>query len=399
MGKQTSETYVLMNQLILDALGCSERQALAEFFVNETKRVVPYTKATLWDIELYNPRLLGVSGEEGNFENLEIPQESLKLIHKIDDKENMQLVPNEDKKSFLWVPISINYRTTLGLLLERSKGSIWEDEEKKTLEIIAQGYGHAWKGSFPEWTISVLQKIRWIVTALVCLILLSIIPVPSRVDAPCEVIAEEQVAVKAPHDGMIEKILVDSGDEVTAGQPLFSYNKDALMKELKVAREKLEAASTEPVREREKLHLQLLQERLGELSVKSSVDGFVDLHDLQQWKGRKVLAGEQVLSISDPRETKLRIAFPDDKEIVVNPERPIQVRFNGDNSRSYEARILSIHATTLNIDEETITFIADAMWKKQPEDLDVGEKGVAVLYGQNVPLIYWLMHMPFSLLF
>ncbi len=396
MVNQTSDTYVLMNQLILNALESSDRKALACFITNRTSRLVQYDKASLWDIELYSPTLLAVSGQECGGGNLDVSQETLKFIHRIDDKEKMQVVSNNKKKSLLWVPIQINQRTTLGLLLERAAGRVWTDEEKANLEILTKGYGYAWKGSYPQWTLSVLQKIRWIVTGLVCLIILSIIPVATRISAPCEVVAEEQVPVTAPFDGVIQKIVVESGDLVTDGQLLFSYDKDILMQELKEARERLENAGSQGHLDREKIHLQLLQERLGELSVKSDIDGVAKIDDKEQWQGRGVLAGEHVLSISDPTETKLRIFLPESREIVIAPKRPIKVYLDGDSGHSYDAQIININADNVVLGDDVVTFTAEAIWKHQPEEIHVGERGVAILYGQNVPLIYWLFYMPFS---
>jgi Biotin-lipoyl like len=240
---------------------------------------------------------------------------------------------------------------------------------------------------------------RWIITGLICLILLSIIPVPSRIYAPCEIVAEKQQPVNAPFDGVIKNIAVETGDLVTAGQLLFSYDKGNLMRELKTTRENFENADIEPLREREKQHPQLLQDRLEELNVKATIEGTTNVHGKEEWQGRKILAGEHVLSISDPKDTMLRISLPKGKEIVISPDRPIKVYFNGDSERSYKAGIIHVNADQVALENGTLSFTAEAVWKKTPKDLHVGEKGEAILSGQNVPLIYWLVHMPFSIIF
>ncbi|MEM1282907.1 MAG: hypothetical protein AAGG81_05070, partial [Chlamydiota bacterium] len=180
----STEHYALINELTLQALGCYERQSLASFIVNQTSRLFHYEKATVWDMELYNPTLLAVSGQEPTENPLEVSKETEKVIHGIHDKETIQIVANIASKSLLWVPVQIDERTTLGILFERPSERVWSEDEIKNITILAQGYGYAWKGAFPNWSLSIFQRIRWIVIALSCVILLSIIPVSSRIHAP-----------------------------------------------------------------------------------------------------------------------------------------------------------------------------------------------------------------------
>ena len=42
------------------------------------------------------------------------------------------------------------------------------------------------------------------------------------------------------------------------------------------------------------------------------------------------------------------------------------------------------------------SFIAEAEWVEKPEDLRLGLKGTAVLYGNKVSLFYYVMRKPWS---
>jgi Biotin-lipoyl like len=415
IAKKTDETLTLINQLILKALDTPNRKSLSFFIANDTCKLVHYDQATLWDIELYNPTPLAVSGQPAVKKDSEVVQEALKKVHKIDDKENMQtlLVEEGSTSSFLWVPIPINRRTTLGLLLERWDGAAWSEEEQGNLQIVAQGYGHAWKGVYPQWTLSVFQKIPWITGIFIGIIFLSIIPIPLRVSAPCEVVAKDPFLVTAPLDGIIEKISVNPGSAVTKGQLLFSYDKRMPLQELEVAQKQFEIADSQLQwsinreaheeaavwrlkRESEKLRLDYLQKRSHNLEVAAKVSGVAVFNDPDEWRGRRVMTGEKILVVSNPNRTKLRIWLPKSDNVVIAPDRSIKVFFHDDLIRSYEADLVFVGDCDILQDNCRGNFTAEAEWAEQPKDVKLGSKGTAVLYGPNVPLLYWLLRKPIT---
>lgn len=420
MTEQSVQSLALINQIILKALDSSDRKSLAFLMVNDTCQVVNYDRATLWDIELYKPTPLAVSGQSSIKKDSEIIQETAKKVHKIDDKENIQTFFSEDnsKSSTLWIPISINRRTTLGLMLERWDGGEWTEQEKKVLQILAQGYGHAWKGLYPQWTLSALQKVPWLAATLVGLLILSIVPVPLRVAAPCEVVAKDPFLVTAPLDGIIQEIVVNPGDIVDKGLLLFSYDKRVPLQELEVAQKQFEIADSqlnrsmtqglserealEDVavwklkREREKIHLDYLQLRSNDLEVKAAVNGVTVFDTPDEWRGRRVMTGEKIMMISDPEQTKVRIWLPESDNIVIVPEKPIKVFLNIDPIKSYEAHLVYVSDYSVVSDKGVVSFTAEAKWTEQPKNVKLGLKGTAILYGQNVPLIYWLLRKPIS---
>ncbi|MEM1282232.1 MAG: HlyD family efflux transporter periplasmic adaptor subunit [Chlamydiota bacterium] len=420
MTEQLVQSLALINQMILKALDCSDRKSLAFLMVNDTCQVVNYNRATLWDIELYKPTALAVSGQSSIKKDSEIIQETEKKVHKIHEKENIQTFFPEDnsKSSIIWIPISINRRTTLGLMLERWDGGEWTEQEKKILQNLAQGYGHAWKGLYPQWTLSALQKVPWLAATLVGLLIISIVPVPLRVTAPCEVVAKDPFLVTAPLDGIIQEIVVNPGDIVEKGLLLFSYDKRVPLQELEVAQKQFEIADSqlnrsmtqglserealEDVavwklkREREKIHLDYLQLRSNDLEVKAAVNGVTVFDTPDEWRGRRVMTGEKIMMISDPEQTKIRIWLPESDNIVIVPEKPIKVFLNIDPITSYEAHLVYVSDYSVVSDKGVVSFTAEADWTEQPKNVKLGLKGTAILYGQNVPLIYWLLRKPIS---
>lgn len=420
MEEKTLHMLALLNQLILKALDAPDRQSLSFLMANETCQLVNYDRATLWDIELPNPTPLAITGQASLKKDSEVLQTALKHVHLIDDKEKMQPLPKEEGSttSYLWVPISVKRRTTLGLLLERGNGESFSEQEQKVLRILAQGYGHAWKGLYPQWTLYALQKVPWVAATVVALLILSIVPVPLRVVAPCEVVAKDPLLVTAPLDGIIQEVFVNPGDLLEKGELLFSYDKRVPLQELEVAKKQFEIADTQLnrtmtqgltekkaleeaaiwklKRDRELLQLEFLNKRSEDLDVEAKVSGVAVFDSPDEWRGRPVTTGERVLMISDPGKTKVRIWLPESDNVVIAPERPIKVFLNIDPLVSYTAQLAYVSDYSELSDKGVPSFTAEAKWEESPENVKLGLKGTAVLYGSNVPLLYWLLRRPIT---
>jgi hypothetical protein len=116
----------------------------------------------------------------------------------------------------------------------------------------------------------------------------------------------------------------------------------------------------------------------------------------EQWRGKPVKVGEKILSINDPNNTKLRIWIPEDDNILLDPEKHIKVVLNIDPAKAYEAALQFVATEASLSDLHIPSFVAEAKWVTLPEDNKLGLQGTAILYGEKVSLLYYLIRKPLA---
>ena len=102
------------------------------------------------------------------------------------------------------------------------------------------------------------------------------------------------------------------------------------------------------------------------------------------------------MMIVDPSKTKVRVSLPDGDNIAFDHERPVKVILDSDpgSSRLAKLRYLANHS---QLDKKgQPAFNAEAQWLAPASDTKMGLQGTAVLYGQDVPLGYWLARRPLA---
>jgi len=425
----------ILNELNIRAFSCKKREALIFLILNETAQLVKYERAMLWNVQTDKPSLLGVSGQADYDPNSKTVQTLQELIVDIQNPDQIQTLNEESfstKKSLyqsmqterahslLWVPIIFEGQFLLGLLLERPANTPWSAEECQLLAHLNRGYAAAWHRFSSRLTVTPKAKVT-LTTVLLSLLLLSFfIPVPLRVVAPCEVVAKNPILVTAPLNGIVEEMLVNPGDRVAEGDILFVYDKRVPLQELKVAQKQVDIAQsqlnrvmTQGVRdpkalnetaiwqlqlEKEKVKLELAEYQASRLEVKAPAVGVTAFDNPDDWRGRPVQIGERVLLLNDPSYTKIKIWLPESDNIPLISDKPIKIFLNIDPASSYAAKLIYIAQYTSISEKGVPSFDAEADWVEQPDDVKIGLKGTAILYGENVPLFYWLLRKPWNTL-
>jgi hypothetical protein len=443
-GSNQSSTHPLetINSLIIKAMSAISRQSLIFIIVNDTYNLTKYDRGILWDMQGEKHQMLGVSGQTTLNAYSEMHNKLSTLIASLNDKGAAQVLgPDkfsgkeeiwEDlqahhQSAVLWLPIYFDDELVLGLWLERWTGGYDDPLTADFLGIINKyllpGYGAAWskhqsKITFtPKMNYKGKMKLAGLASAL---FVLFVVRIPLRVVAPCEVIPDNPVLVTAPLEGVIDKIIVEPGEKVEEGTPLFDYDKRVPLQNLKVAQNEIEIIQADINRtsavglyDKPSLaELGLLQVKLrkaqlnfdfasyqaGLLTVSSPVDGFVSMDDPAQWRGKPVLVGEKIMTIVDPSKTLIRMWVPENDNLNLNPDMPVKIILNIEPQTSYAARFLYIATETSISEKHVASFIAEAQWKDPPSDeIKPGLKGTAILYGNKVSLFYYLFRKPFAM--
>lgn len=167
---------------------------------------------------------------------------------------------------------------------------------------------------------------RRIMLGLVAAILL--LPIPASVNAPLSIEPLVKRVVTAPLSARIDRVAVDPGDKVKAGDLLLVLDTHALERERDEAGASLQAAAVEQSRARDEgdsdaarlaelrmaqvqANLAALEGRIAEGQVVASMDGTVGGADLKQRLGATVSRGEQLFTLSAGNGMRADLMVPD----------------------------------------------------------------------------------------
>ena len=255
----------------------------------------------------------------------------------------------------LWVPLDRSEDERLGgLLLVRDEP--WTDHDRHLIGYLGDAYAHSWsalqKGRRDRgnWLFRRKGKLGFLVLAL--LAGLAWMPIRQSVLAPAEVIPKQPVLVRAPIDGVIDRVEVLPNQLVTEGQVLLTLDPARLQNRLDVARKAYEvgeaeyrqAAQQAVFDPRSKAQLAILQGRMEQsaaevaylesllvrIEVKSPRNGIVIFDDVNDWIGKPVSIGERILVVADPQETELEIHVAVSDAIAVEEGNDVSLFLNVD---------------------------------------------------------------------
>lgn len=431
---------VLVNYLQLKAFNAPNKETLAFIIVNDTHKLFKYERSILWEWDEGKPKQIAVSGHHAIYKETEFAQKSKRLLAHLKEPDVPQvlteasfteegsllkeLYPKEERLLY-WVPIKIGEELRLGLWLELpplEAGSPRNTNEELHFlyHNLAPGFAAAW-GKFDThrfWKKVKTRKELWFYGLLTAAIVLFAVRVPLRVAAPCEVVPIDPIVVAAPLDGIVEKVVVVPGQTVKEGALLFSYDKRVPEQELKTAQNQVGIAQAELQRastlglsdpkslsevevlqlklKKDEIALALAETQAAKLDVEAPAPGVVMIDDPEEWRGRPVRVGEKVLTLSDPKKTRLRIWVPEGDNVQINRSIPVRINLHVAPESEYEAHLNFISFESKIGEGEVPAYMAEADWETPPQEVKLGLKGTAILYGENVSLFYFLVRKPWS---
>lgn len=424
-----------IHRLTIKTFEASNRPNLIFLMLNDTVSVTRYDRAVLWDIDRPVPKLLGVSGQSSINAMSEIARKWRRMVNEIKELKAIQIITPDHftkerelwtqyeassfKPSILWVPIPVEGRPTLGLWLERWEKSTWTPQEAEILTSVAQAYGVAWGKLSPRISHHFKRYFFYILLASV-LFGSAFIRVPLRIVAPCEVIPKDPILITAPLEEIIERVSVEPGQAVEKGDVLAEYDKRVALQTLRIAQEEMRIAEKDLTRartlafkdnkalaeiavleakvKREQANLALAKYRASRLLVKSPEKGVVMLENPDEWRSKPVKVGEKIMMIINPKSTRVRFWIPENDNIPLDLDRPIQVFLNVTPTLDRKARINFISNASIVTEKNVVSFLAEADWIEEQPDVKPGLKGTALLYGEKVSLFYWIMRKPWATL-
>lgn len=253
-------------------------------------------------------------------------------------------------------------------------------------------------------------KAGLVLACLCCLVLC--LPLKYRVGCDCQIQPVVRRFVAAPYDGKLEKTLVEPGDEVSENQLLAQLDGRELRWELAgleadlnraeksrdaaMAVDKMAEAQQAGLEvERTQLKMQLLQNRLENLEVRSPLAGIVISGDLKKTEGAPLSVGQVMFEVSPLDRMIVEVEIPEREILHVEAGAEVVFRVDAYPGRKWSGTIEKIFPRAELRENESV-YLAEVHLDNRSGELRPGMKGRARAIGRRHPLGWNLFHKPYE---
>ena len=103
------------------------------------------------------------------------------------------------------------------------------------------------------------------------------------------------------------------------------------------------------------------------------------------------------MMLVQPGATRVRIWIPEADNLFFPDPGPVRVALNVMPSRTLEALLRQPVSPRVSLSPQSVPcFVAQAEWAGAAPELKLGLQGTAILQGENVSLLYWLLRKPWA---
>jgi hypothetical protein len=260
------------------------------------------------------------------------------------------------------------------------------------------------------------RRLRWSLLILVALLF----PVRLTVLAPGELVAANPAVIRAPLDGVIDKVMVQPNQTVKAGDLLFDFDRTTLASRLIVAEQALTTAEAEYRQfaqqalfdTRSKGQLGITQGRveekkaeavyLRELNQRASVTapraGVVLFDDPTELIGKPIATGERVMMVTDEHDVEVEAWLSLFDAIDLAPDASVTLYLNVKPLTPVSARLRYLAHEAQQLPDGHFAYRLRAAIPAREALHRVGLKGTAKITGGWVPAVYWVLRKPIAAL-
>lgn len=328
-------------------------------------------------------------------------------------------------RKLLWLPLKSRKGPLAGgLLLARE--SEWTPPDRALAGRLSGAYGHALALELAEQrllsrlVIGAGVRKKSLFAALALALAAMLLPVSMTTLAPFEVVPHEPFVVAAPIEGVIEAVLADPSAGVVEGQPLVRFADTLLRNRLEVAEREVlvaeahlkqstqlgfdQAEGRNAVGLAEAEHALRIAERdaardlLARATIASPRAGVAVYSDIGALAGKPMALGERIMLIASPSEVEVAIDVPAGDALLLKPGARVKLFLDSDPVRPREATVAYADYQARARPGNTLAFRAVARFKTGHELPRLGVRGTAQLYGDTVPLAFYLFRRPVTTL-
>jgi len=326
-------------------------------------------------------------------------------------------------RHMLWVPLADGKRPVrAGWLLARDVK--WEEAHCQLATRLAEAYAHglsAIDGREKPPAAWRKHQSKFALAAVAAVAALVFVHVPLTTLAPVEVTPQDPLVVAAPVRGVVERILVAPGAQVSKGTPLVQLVDTNLRSDYDVANQKREVARAKVLRLQQaavddttaKHELAIAQTEetvaaaeldyakamLDKSIIRAGQNGVALYGDPRDWAGRPVAVGEAIMRVADPKLVEYQIKVPVADAVNVHENARIKVFLDAAPMAPLDAHVVraAYKAEPDATGKANFTVTARVDDANAPAER-LGLRGTARVYGEPVSLVYYLLRRPITAL-
>ncbi|CAK0757117.1 Biotin-lipoyl like [Gammaproteobacteria bacterium] len=434
----TLATLVYLTRRAREARDTAE---LAFIAVNETHGLASYRQAVLWLRRKGVVALSGVVSPEANAPYVQWLNRISRHLEQFTSQPHVVLASNlpvQEREEWgewlpehaVWVPLpAVDWRFAGGALLLVREQS-WSEEELVFLAEWAAVYSHAYalkeKSFFlgRRWQTEKKNSVfggifPWARLGIIIITVSALfLPVRLTVLAPAELIPLHPAVIRAPLDGVVDRLLVVPNQTVEKNQPLLEFDRISIQNRHQVAvlalasvqteyRQKAQQALNDPV---SKSQLAALQGQLAEKEadvaylqtinqrgvVLSPDKGIVLFDDPNGWMGKPVVTGERIMMVANEQAVEVEAWLSPADAIPLASGARITLFLNTDPLVPLEASLYYVAYEAQQRPDGHYAYRVRAQLTQQGISPRIGLKGTAKLEGEEASLAYWIMRRPLA---
>ncbi|HYF20197.1 MAG TPA: HlyD family efflux transporter periplasmic adaptor subunit [Ramlibacter sp.] len=281
--------------------------------------------------------------------------------------------------------------------------------------VLAAWHGRRWLGA-GQLRKALRPRVLAVVGALMAL--LALVPVRMSALGPAEVTPLQPASVTAPTEGVLARFhvapntMVKKGDVVASMDDTVLRNRHAVaLKGLEIARAELARAGSKAfgddqsrselltlrARAEEKLaEVAYTEDLLARIQLRAPASGLVIYSSPDEWIGRSLVTGEKVASVADPARVGLTLHLAADDAIDIAPGAEVRFFQNVAPLSALQARLTHAGYEAEQTVDAGLAYVLKAELAPGTEPPRLGLRGTAKVYGEEVPLGYYLLRRPFA---
>lgn len=260
-----------------------------------------------------------------------------------------------------------------------------------------------------------LKSANWTRNALLGLaavVFVLCLPLPYRISCDCTIQPVKRRFLSAPYDGILDHANVKLGDMVSEGDVLahmdggnLRIELSGLQAELAAARKRRdsalaqgEVAQSQIARSemmRHQAQIDLLNERLKNLEIRSPIDGLVVAGDLDKAEGAPLEMGQTVFEVAPLDRMLVEVAIEQSEIGYARPGMPVDIKLNAFPFRSWDGTVKSICPSTEIVNDKAV-FVAEVEIDNDEMKLKPGMEGTAKVRADRACLGWSLFHRPWE---
>jgi multidrug resistance efflux pump len=408
-------------------LAATTRAELTFIAVNETHAVTPYRQAALWSAARGVETVSGLAVPDRNAPFLlwlEPVMRDLAARHAAAAEVTAANLPPSLAEHWAdWLPAYGLFLPwgAAALLLVRDQP--WDAADRLLAQRLSQTVTALWRGFDPPTAWNRLRRHGWhgrrgVIAAAVAIVVAAALPVTGSVLAPADMVPAHPAAVRAPVDGVVDRLHVQPNDRVAEGQPLFDLDPTTLQGKLDVARQEQATAEAEYRQtaqaqvfdpkakaqvailksrlEEHQAQTNWLENQLARIHVKSPRAGMAVLDDPSEWIGHPITVGEKVMLVADETDTEVEawLAVADVGE--VRPGAALTLFLNTAPLSPLHAVVRTVAYEAQARPDGSLAHRVRANLQADTDKPRLGLKGTARIDGERMPLVWWLFRRPLS---